>query len=543
MILINLETWQNQLLLSSMLDKNNSRAHILIFLFFTALTLYLNPGFDFTVNSLKHWSTYNRDDIVFVYGTLIYNEGYEQHHLDHPSLFTFIFSSIFYKIFYFFGFLEHYTLSGFIESGENKNFSLSKLFFVSKFTILFFSLFTILILYKIFFILSSNKLNSFLLTLLFICSTGFISSSNRLESGLISFFLLICSIYFFLKFINYKHKSNIIFFILAFVFLFSSMMQKKIIYFCIPFLLFGIIPIIKKNNINYINYKKIIQLLSYKILLILFYLGVIFFITYKTIINNTYFLSRDLDFIFLTLNYFGLNLILFLYIKHYQNKNYENLLTFNIVIGSIYFIYKYFLIYFLSAPIAIWSISFTNFMGHLNMFVDNGEIKGALSFDKTYLYINYFLKYFKLVIVKYFLSFSFQSFLIWTNIMLFIFNYKKIENLKKNVILIVFFGFFLVQSIIQFRYEQDTYFLNSEILLIFPLIYLFEYAKVNKKLTILLILIIASNNISVLNSIKFSNTQSYCGSILENKNFTDYYNYWTQKIPKKVLLKFCDDKI
>ena len=70
-------------------------------------------------------------------------------------------------------------------------------------------------------------------------------------------------------------------------------------------------------------------------------------------------------------------------------------------------------------------------MGHLNMFVDNGEIKGALSFDKTYLYINYFLKYFKLVIVKYFLSFSFQSFLIWTNIMLFIFNYKKIENLKK----------------------------------------------------------------------------------------------------------------
>ena len=71
MILINLETWQNQLLLSSMLDKNNSRAHILIFLFFTALTLYLNPGFDFTVNSLKHWSTYNRDDIVFVYGTLI----------------------------------------------------------------------------------------------------------------------------------------------------------------------------------------------------------------------------------------------------------------------------------------------------------------------------------------------------------------------------------------------------------------------------------------------------------------------------------------
>ena len=35
--------------------------------------------------------------------------------------------------------------------------------------------------------------------------------------------------------------------------------------------------------------------------------------------------------------------------------------TFNIVIGATYLIYKYFLVYFLSAPIAIWSISFTNF--------------------------------------------------------------------------------------------------------------------------------------------------------------------------------------
>ena len=106
-----------------------------------------------------------------------------------------------------------------------------------------------------------------------------------------------------------------------------------------------------------------------------------FFITYKTIINNTFFLSRDLDFIFLTLNYIGLNLVLFYYIKFYQNKYYDNLLTFNISIGSKYLLNKYFLIFFFSAPVAIWSISFTNFMGHLNMFVNNCEIKGALSFD------------------------------------------------------------------------------------------------------------------------------------------------------------------
>ncbi len=82
-----------------MSKNSNYIYYILLFLIFSILTIYLNPNFDFSINSLKHWSTYHRDDIVFVYGTLIYNEGYDQHHLDHPSLFTFIFSSFFYKIF------------------------------------------------------------------------------------------------------------------------------------------------------------------------------------------------------------------------------------------------------------------------------------------------------------------------------------------------------------------------------------------------------------------------------------------------------------
>ena len=84
-----------------MSKNSNYIYYILLFLIFSILTIYLNPNFDFSINSLKHWSTYHRDDIVFVYGTLIYNEGYDQHHLDHPSLFTFIFSSFFIKFFIF----------------------------------------------------------------------------------------------------------------------------------------------------------------------------------------------------------------------------------------------------------------------------------------------------------------------------------------------------------------------------------------------------------------------------------------------------------
>ena len=524
-----------------MLVKNNLLPYFLLCSIFICLTLYLNPSFDFTINSLKHWSTYNRDDIVFVYGTLIYNEGYDQHHLDHPSLFTFIFTSIAYKIFYLAGFLDHYTLSGFVNS-EDINVSLSKLFFVSKTTILFFSILTVIILNRILFLLSFNQFNSFLLTCLFIFSTGFISASNRLESGLISLFLILLSIFFFLKFINSKKKIEIIFFIIGFIFLFSSMMQKKIIYFSIPFLLLSLVPRMKIKNINYFHYKFISQFLNYKILLFLIYLTVVSFISYKTLINNTFFLSRDLDFIFLILNYFALNISLFFYIKYFENSNYQNLLTYNILIGSTYLIYKYFLIYFFSASIAIWSISFTNFMGHLNMFV-SGEVKDQLSFDSLSLYLLSFLKHFQFVLNKYFLIFSYQSILVWVNLIIFCYNFKIIEPIKRNTVILLFFGFFIVQSIILFRYEQDTYFLNSEILIIIPLIYLLNYLNLNKTLISSIIILISLSNLNFINSLKHENSKSYCNHILKNDDFTDYYDYWTKHLPKNVVLKFCRDQI
>tara|TARA_Y100000741_G_scaffold352341_1_gene324332 strand:+ start:95 stop:1672 length:1578 start_codon:yes stop_codon:yes gene_type:complete len=522
--------------------KKNYVVYFLLFILFAFVTLYLNPNFDFSLNSLKHWSTYNRDDIVFVYGTLIYNEGYDQHHLDHPSLFTFIFTSLFYKVFYFFGFLDHYTLSGFIQSEEDTNLSLSKLFFVSKMTILFFSAFTIIILNRILFFLCSNQFNSFIISCLFIFSTGFISASNRLESGLISLFLIFLSIYFFLKFINSKKKAEVIFFIMGFIFLFSSMMQKKIIYFSIPFLLLSFVPILKKNNINYIDYSSINRLLNYKILLFFIYLVVIAFISYKTLINNTFFLSRDLDFIFLILNFVGLNTILFFYIKYFQNSHYQNLLTYNILIGSTYLIYKYFLIYFFSAPVAIWSISFTNFMGHLNMFV-SGDVKGELSFNSLILYLFSFVKHFKFVLGKYLFAFSYQSVLLWINLITFMYYFNKIENIKKKIIILLLFGFLFIQAIILFRYEQDTYFLNSEILLIIPLIYLLQYLRLNKIIIFLLIFFISLSNLNLIKSIKHANSQSYCNSIFKDKNYIRYYDYWTKHIPKSVVLNFCNDRL
>ena len=68
---------------------NEKVNYFIIFLVFFLLIFFINSSLSFTEDYLKHWSTYHRDDIVFVYNSLLYMEGLEQHHLDHPSLFTF----------------------------------------------------------------------------------------------------------------------------------------------------------------------------------------------------------------------------------------------------------------------------------------------------------------------------------------------------------------------------------------------------------------------------------------------------------------------
>ena len=109
--------------------------------------------------------------------------------------------------------------------------------------------------------------------------------------------------------------------------------------------------------------------------------------------------------------------------------------------------------------------------------------------------------------------------------------------------MLLFLGFFIVQSVILFRYEQDTYFLNSEILLILPLVYSLEFLRLNKVIIFLLISLIPLSNFPLIKSKKYENSKSYCNTILANKNFTDYYDYWTKHLPKNVVFNFCKDRL
>ncbi len=516
-----------------------------LYLIFILLIFYLNPNFNLEIENLKHWTTYHRDDIAFVYNSLLYSEGIDIHHLDHPSLFTYIFFSWFYKIFYFFGFLNFYDLSGFLNANEEVNLSLSKLFFVSKIVIYFFSFLTIFLFYKILNEITPDKSISFFLTFIFIFSTGFISSSNRLESGLLSLFFVFLSFYFLLRFVKLNKKYELIFLILSFIFLFSAMMQKKMIYFSIPFLFLSLFSVLKKKEIKYFDFKKIsFYFLNYKLYLFSLFSIVIFYISYKTIINNNFFLSRDLDFLFLITNYVGLNFLFYLYIRSFQNSFFENILTYNLIFLLTFFFYKIFLIKLLSAPNDIWSISFTNFLGHLNMF-GNETIKGAHSFNTINVYLENFLTNIQEVFKIFLFNISYQSILVWLNILLFIILFKKINFNIKISVLVLFIGFFIVQTIILFRYQQDTYFLNTEFLLILSLSLLIFYLKNKKYVLSFCTIIFLSSNFIFIKNVKNVNSMSFCDSstFKNSNNYESFYDFWTKEIPKELRSKYCLDRV
>ena len=74
---------------------------------------------------------------------------------------------------------------------------------------------------------------------------------------------------------------------------------------------------------------------------------------------------------------------------------------------------------------------FTNFLGQLNMFVTSENVKEAFSFGSFNLYLLDLIKNLKLVFIKYFFSYSFQSVLVWSNLVLFFINIFKIEFKEK----------------------------------------------------------------------------------------------------------------
>ena len=132
--------------------------------------------------------------------------------------------------------------------------------------------------------------------------------------------------------------------------------------------------------------------------------------------------------------------------------------------------------------------------------------------------------------------------LVWGNIILFITSYKNLTTINKIISFYLLLGFFVMQSIFLFRYEQDTYFLNSELLLILGFSILLRNFLSKKLLYIFLLTLISLISVPTYNnfsSLRAYNNTSYCSDFDNFTSANEYYEFWTNKIPTNVRKNFC----
>ena len=122
--------------MKKILNQSDKLSILFLILFLGFFLFFLNNFINLETYNLKHWARHV-DDFVFMYNSLLQAQGLQQEYLDHPSLFTFLIFPIFYKIFYFFNYLNFYNLDGFIKQSDI-DYSLNQLFFVSQISIFVF---------------------------------------------------------------------------------------------------------------------------------------------------------------------------------------------------------------------------------------------------------------------------------------------------------------------------------------------------------------------------------------------------------------------
>ena len=511
---------------------------LFIIIFFSVLifSLYIFTNNFFKIDgSLRHWTS-NHDEIHQIYNALLYNNGFTQEYLDHPGAVSILILSIAIKIAHFISYLDFSSINQFNNS-KNIETDLNKLFFVSRITYAFLSLFFCLLFYYFIKIVSKNNFTSFLLTIIFIFSTGFISGSNIVASELPAAFLLFFSLYFLLKFTIENENEDIylyLFFFLAFV----SIIQKVQTFFIIIPSIILVFYFLKKKrdlkirNLN-INYSK-----KFFYIILFFVLGLIFV---KSLIAYGDFGST----LFLISNYLILNFVMFLYIKFYQNKLYQNLISYNILLILAYISVKLIFLYHPSSTHEVFNISFSKIFYHTKSFMsgENSVIFKDYNFGQLILYIFFS---FAQILKKYFLQVNFQSLLIYFSLISLV-SFGYIDKKKNLSVILLILIFLYVQFFSSFRAEYPPYMIFSEFFLIISLAIIFRDVKLSKFKKIALIIltvILIFQNYSFLLKTKFNNNFNHCNSLFSSKEviekrFYDHYQIWTKRIPLNIVSQFC----
>ena len=509
-----------------------------IIIFFSVLisSLYIFTNNFFRIDgSLRHWTS-NHDEIHQIYNALLYNNGFTQEYLDHPSAVSILILSIAIKIAHFISYLDFSSINQFNNS-KNIETDLNKLFFVSRITFAFLSLFFSLLVYYFIKIVSKNNFTSFFLTIIFIFSIGFISGSNIVASELPAAFILFLSLYFLLKFIIEKENEDIYLYLFFFL-VFASIIQKVQTFFIIIPSIICVFYFLEKKrdlkirNLN-INYNK-----NFFYIILFFVLSLIFvksLIAYGDLSSTLFLIS----------NYLILNFIMFLYIKFYQNKLYQNLISYNILLIIAYISVKLIFLYHPSANYEVFNVAFSKIFYHTKSFMsgENSVIFKDYNFGQLILHI--FIS-FAQILKKYFLQINFQSLLIYFSLIsLVLFGFR---DKKKNLSVIFLIAIFLyVEFFSSFRSAYSAYMIFSEFFLIISLAIIFRDVKLSKIKKITLVIftaILIFQNYSFLLQTKFKNNINDCNRLFSSKEviekrFYNHYQIWTKKIPLNIVNQFC----
>jgi hypothetical protein len=452
-----------------MLNKFN----IILFIFYS-----LNVIFLFQING--HWSHYIDAEIIWPYNSLLILSGHKVEFIEFGSIY-YVLLALFQKVLHLLSLSEIYNLETLLNT---KNFSktMQELIFYSRLFTSILGFIFLIFLKNIFFKITKNELISFILIIFFFYSPGFILSMSHSRADFVSVLFVIMSIYFLIHFIENK-KENLINLFLSFLFFNFAIMTKLQVFFYFPWIFLLTLSFCKTNNISpskFIYNNKI------------FYFIVIFLIAIALIYPLVFLRYTKLSIMFLYYQLFSFNIIFFCYIKFYKSEIYKKnffslILRYNFVLLVVYFFCFIFfsnLSFFENTLILkltyLDPTSIFQFIGDRSFHKQNFLI----NYDSIFLILDKILSVITKIIVFYFLSFNFQSILIYLILILYLFSYRIQPNNSKISTPLIFLIFFMINFINSMRGGDvfNLYFIFSDFLLFIILAINLNFIRYRKTL-------------------------------------------------------------
>ena len=499
--------------------------YFITYIFFLIIVFYIANIVDLN----RHWSSFYDQEVTLAYNALLFNSGILQEYNEHSGYFTILFLSIFLKIINIIDLLPTYKFS-ILNNNHNLDIDLQNIIYFTRIysaICVSFFLFVTFIFINYF---AKNKIFSILLSMLILLSVGTVVQVSQLRTELIAMVFLLLSLInliFFFKLNNNYRTYNICFF---FLFLFCSILNKSQTFFYLPCVL--LLSYFSTSQIKLINFNtKDFYFLKKKEIKYIIIFIILFYIILKQFSSYNPFSRVVLNIIFLISNIILINLFFYICFKKSKIKIHENLLVINLIMISIFFLFKNILFIHPSTNEDAFKATFTNIMHVLTYVNDPSPEK----------YNNIFIIIKKIItntidIIR--IKFSYINFYSWLILLNLLLNYFFRRELKNNNIIfniVCIIIFFYISSINELR-GSIQYSLFSDFFLILSYANFGSVLK-KKELIIISILIIVGGLINKNNITDYINLINNNNSIELCKN--SYFDDWHPRILKEDFNNFC----